>query len=213
MGEESQSDYDAIVFDIDGTLWNASAASATGWTNGLRSLGVERRITAEEIESVAGRPYEECVDILLPGLRRRFPALSARLGESEREAVLAKAGVLYDGVREGIRTLSRAYRIFIVSNCQSWYLDIFLRFSGIGPALAGCDCNGDSGLPKDKMLRNLKATYRFQKPVYVGDTEGDGKAAASAGFPFIHVRYGFGTASECLRAFDTFDDLVRYLDA
>jgi phosphoglycolate phosphatase len=56
--------YDALIFDIDGTLWNASPASAKGWTRGLAQLGIDKAISAEQIEQVAGYPYEQCVDIL-----------------------------------------------------------------------------------------------------------------------------------------------------
>ncbi len=36
--------HDALIFDIDGTLWNASPASAKGWTRGLAKLGIDRTI-------------------------------------------------------------------------------------------------------------------------------------------------------------------------
>ncbi len=49
---------DALIFDIDGTLWNASAASAKGWNQGFAQLGIDRTVSAEEIERVAGQPFE-----------------------------------------------------------------------------------------------------------------------------------------------------------
>ena len=33
---------DAVIFDIDGTLWDASKTSADGWNTGLKMLGIEQ---------------------------------------------------------------------------------------------------------------------------------------------------------------------------
>jgi beta-phosphoglucomutase-like phosphatase (HAD superfamily) len=51
--------YDAIIFDVDGTLWNASQASAEGWNRGLAKLGCDRTITARDVERVPRRPFED----------------------------------------------------------------------------------------------------------------------------------------------------------
>ena len=64
---------DTIIFDVDGTLWNACPASAKGWNIGLAKLGINKKVTSEQIESVAGNPYEKCVEILLPGLQKQYP--------------------------------------------------------------------------------------------------------------------------------------------
>lgn len=61
--------HDAIVFDIDGTLWNACSASAKGWNAGLAKLGIDKQVSPEHIERVAGYPFETCVDLILPGIR------------------------------------------------------------------------------------------------------------------------------------------------
>jgi phosphoglycolate phosphatase len=203
--------YDAVIFDIDGTLWDASPVSADGWNSGLAELGIDRRVSTAGIRSVTGNPYEVCVDILLPGLRLDYPGLVQTLNDCEMAAIKSRGGEFFDGAIEGIRGLSPDFKIFLMSNCQEWYLDLFLGFSGIAPLLTGFDCYGASGLPKDRMLRRMKETYRLGDPVYVGDTAGDETGARLAGIGFIHVSWGFGQPEGDTKSVGSFRELVEYL--
>lgn len=203
---------DTIIFDIDGTLWNASPASAKGWNIGLTKLGIDKKVTAKQQESVAGNPYEKCVEILLPGLQKQYPNLLETLNDCEIEVVKAEGGTFYDGVIDGMKTLASSHKIFLVSNCQDWYMKLFLEFSGLEPLLAGFDCHGMSGLPKHKMLTRIKSDYSLNNPVYVGDTEGDESAANLAGIDFIHVSYGFGSPPNEALNFDSFAALLDYFE-
>jgi len=201
---------DAIIFDIDGTLWDACSASAQGWNAGLKNLGIKKIITVEELKSVMGNPFARCVEIIFPELKPRYPELFRTLNDYEMEAVKAIGGVFYEGVIDGIKNLAKSYKIFIVSNCQDWYMQILLDHSGFGPILAGVDCNGMSGLSKDKMLARIKNDHSLKKPVYIGDTASDQEAARLASMEFIHVSYGFGSPTDKAIAFDSFAALVGY---
>jgi phosphoglycolate phosphatase len=204
-------DVDALIFDIDGTLWNASPASAKGWNIGLAKLGIGQEISSAKIEKVAGNPFEECVDILLPGIRAKVPELFDTLNSCETEVVRTEGGEFFDNVLEGIRKLAGNYKIFLVSNCQDWYLNLFLDFSRLRPRLAGFDCYGLSGLSKHEMLLNLKGTHSLINPIYIGDTAGDERAATLAGMTFIHVAWGFGRPEGNPKTFNSFIELLGYL--
>lgn len=203
--------HDALIFDIDGTLWNACAASAKGWNNALVKLGIEQTVTDKQIESVAGLPFEDCIETLLPGLMNAYPHLLAALNEAELEVVEIEGGIFYEGVLDGIKLLSESHQIFLVSNCQDWYLKLFLELSGLEPLLAGYDCNGLSGLPKHDMLTNMKNKYDLKNPVYIGDTASDEAACKQANLDFIHVSYGFGTTVNKCLSFDSFAAFVDYI--
>jgi len=205
-------DNDAIIFDIDGTLWNACPASAKGWNIGLEKLGIEQKITSKQIENVAGNSYEKCIDILLPGFQEKYPELLDTLNSSEIEVVKSDGGKFYDGVINGIKALASSYKIFLVSNCQDWYMELFLKFSGLEPVLTGFDCHGMSGLPKHKMLKRIASDYALINPVYIGDTEGDESAAKLANMDFIHATYGFGKPQNEVKSFDSFDNILKYLE-
>jgi phosphoglycolate phosphatase len=202
--------HDAIIFDIDGTLWNACPASADGWNTGLAKLGIDKRISSMQIESVAGNPYEGCIDILLHGLMAKIPGLLKTIDESEAEAVKSRGGVFYDGVIRGIKELAKKYKLFLVSNCQEWYLNLFLDFSGIKPVLTGFDCYGISGVNKSEMLLRLKNNYSLHNPVYIGDTANDEIAAKTAQIDFIYASWGFGGPKQVTKTVKSFTELVDY---
>jgi phosphoglycolate phosphatase len=203
--------YDALIFDIDGTLWNASATSAKGWNKGLAKLGIDKRINAEQIGMVTGHPYEECVEMLLPGMGESYPELFKTLDKYETEAIKSEGGRFFEGVIEGMIELAGRYKIFLVSNCQEWYLRLFLDFSGLKHILAGTDCNGISGLPKNEMLLRLKRDYARKNPVYIGDTAGDEGAAKLAEMDFIFASWGFGKPNGSPTTVTSFAELLEHI--
>jgi phosphoglycolate phosphatase len=73
--------HDSLIFDVDGTLWNACKASAKGWNLALKELGINKTITPQQIESVAGNPFEQCIETLLPGLQQKYPQLLELLNQ------------------------------------------------------------------------------------------------------------------------------------
>lgn len=201
---------DAIIFDLDGTLWNACLVTAMGWSAGLSKLGIDKRVSSEDIRCVSGSTIEAAVDKLFPGLRLKYPKLINVLSEHEIAAFQSHSGIFYKGVVEGFKELSFSYKIFLVSNCPEWYMRIFIDYSKLDKAITKFDCNGMSGLPKDKMLARLKNEHSLKNPVYVGDTAGDEEAADLAKMEFIHVSYGFGKSKGKVKSFDSFPALLKY---
>ncbi len=203
-------DHDALIFDLDGTLWDAAAASTLGWNLALEELQLPYRVTVDGIRSVSGNPFPRCVEILLPELHPASMALLSSLEAQERTGIERLAGVLYEGVAVGIALLAASHPLFIVSNCPGWYLEEFLRFSGFTRYLRGYDCHGLSGVGKAEMLAEMVRRFRLARPVYVGDTRGDRDAARQAGVEFAFAGYGFGsTVGEGL-SFAAFAELVGH---
>ncbi len=171
---------DGLIFDLDGTLWDAAAASTFGWNLVLEEMDLPHRVTDDGIRSVSGRPFPECVRTLLPDLSPWPAALQKRLEAGERTGIEWMAGDLYPGVAEGLVRLAAQYPLFLVSNCPGWYLDEFFRHTGLRELFRAWDCWGLSGIAKSGMLLNLAETHRLERAVYVGDTEGDRSATARA---------------------------------
>lgn len=140
--------YDSLVFDIDGTLWDASGTSAIGFRRALAELGLPARLTTEDVRGVTGRPFDECVRLLTQGLPGDEDIFLRAFERHEELAVREHGGTLYDGVVEGMREISRRYRIFLASNCSAWYLECFLEHSGLRDIIEAATCYGLSGKPK-----------------------------------------------------------------
>ncbi len=203
--------YDALIFDLDGTLWNACQTTANGWNAALHQLGIQQEVTAAQIANVTGIPYKEALEITLPGLSNLHPSLSDTIKYVTMDILSVEGGTLYPGVAEGVERLADHYSLFIVSNCQERYLQLFFQFSGLHHFFKGFDCNGISGSGKDEMLINMKNNNSLKHPVYIGDMIHDQQAAKKAGMDFIHVSYGFDPLIDHPRSYSTFHGLVNYL--
>jgi phosphoglycolate phosphatase len=201
---------DALIFDLDGTLWDAAAASTYGWNLALEEMGLPQRLTVDGTRTISGKPFPECVFTLLPQLAPASLATLEHLETRERTGIELIAGDLYPGVVDGLQRLATRYPLFLVSNCSDWYLDEFFRHTGLRAHFTGWDCWGLSGIPKSGMLLNLAASHRLSRAVYVGDTDGDLASAEAAGMDFAFANYGFGRVPGARLSFGSFPELVDY---
>ena len=48
----------------------------------------------------------------------------------------------------------------------------------------------------------------MKNPIYIGDTEGDMKAAKIADIPFVYAKYGFGSVLNYDYSINSFDELI-----
>lgn len=185
--------WDAVIFDLDGTLWDTSATVAASWNAALVELGEPVRFTPADMVAVMGQTMDTLLANLLPEVS---PQRRAEIGERcfavENAWVRERGGALYPGVAEGLHALAAAYPLYIVSNCQRGYIEAFLAWSGLGPLVRDHECFGNTGEVKAANIRRVMARNGLRRPLYVGDTPSDAAAAAEAGAAFVHARYGFG---------------------
>lgn len=188
---------DAVIFDLDGTLWDTCDACAAGWNIVRERHGIAfREITADDVRSVAGKPHEACIREIFVGLpEHQLRILSDETAEEDNRLIAERGGVLYDGVAQGLTELAARYPLFIVSNCQAGYIELFLAFTGFGALFRDYESWGNTGSSKAENLRSLIARNRLSTPLYVGDTQGDQAAAAANGVTFAFASYGFGECS------------------
>lgn len=62
--------------------------------------------------------------------------------------------------------------------------------------------------PKQTMIERMITTHSLKRPVYIGDTEGDQRAAEEAGISFIYAAYGFREV-ETERSVSSFAEIVE----
>lgn len=202
----------AIIFDLDGTLWNALPNTAIAWNKGFRDTGLSYSVTENDLARVVGRPFDQCVKALFPGVLEKYPELLDNMDKHEIAIIKERGGLIYDGVKTGIASLSEKHLLFIVSNCQTWYLEAFLDFAGIRNHFTDYDCFGTSNISKAEMIKGIVHKHNLSNAIYIGDTVSDYHAAKEAGTDFIHAVYGFGVIEENCRRAENFDVLVRILN-
>jgi phosphoglycolate phosphatase len=186
--------FDSIIFDLDGTLWDSTDTVALAWQAAMDQLGyVDEKMTREKVRSITGMAYDVIFDKLFPNLNEeKRIELMAVCAKSELQLLYQKGGELYKGLDETLKYLSGKYKLFIVSNCQRGYIEVFFKISGMGHFFSGHQCYGTKGNPKAENIKDIINDHDLQAPVYVGDTKGDCDSASKAGVPFIFADYGFG---------------------
>lgn len=205
------SKYDSLIFDLDGTIWDATRTTAKGWIAALTKFEVPiPNVTQDDISQVAGLVYEDCVRTLLKDVPVPMDTLLPALKKYEKHFMMEEGGVLYDQVRETLEALALKYPLYIVSNCQDWYLDAFFNTTNLKSYFKDYETNGRTGKPKAHNIKDLIERNHLKNPVYIGDTEGDRDAAQEAGVDFIFCSYGFGKF-EAEHSVSSFTELAKLL--
>ena len=186
--------YDSILFDLDGTLWDATEALEISWAMALKDApDVEAPPTREQLEKVMGMTAEDLMAALYPKLSpKRHMELFERCCQVETDYLREHGGRLYPRMEETLKQLSQRLPLFIVSNCNTEYIPSFLDGHKLHQFFQDWECIGRTGKPKGENIRLIVERNGLQRPVYVGDTVLDQEAAAQAGVPFLHAAYGFG---------------------
>ena len=204
---------DSIVFDLDGTLWDTCPACAVGWNQVRDRNRISfRDVTADNVRSVAGKPHEACIREIYQGLdEAELRILIDQTRTEDVRVVRELGGSLYPGVADGLRRLASRYPLFVVSNCQSGYIEMFLDTTELASCFRDHECWGNTGLPKAVNLARVIERNQLQAAVFVGDGEGDEEAALACEVPFVHAAYGFGRSRAPLATIGAFDELVEAL--
>ena len=204
-------EFESLIFDIDGTLWDPREPIAAGYNLQLREEGLDRfSTTPQALTSLFGKVAEEIGDILMPELPVDFRHELVRrcINRGQRYMEENDLDIGYPNVMDTLEKLSQSHRLFIVSNSLRGYPQLCMGKMGIGHLIQGSLCYGDTGKTKAETIRMLMDTHGIQSACYIGDTLADQVAADGAGIPFIHCRYGFGTPEHCWKAIDRFADLL-----
>lgn len=185
---------DSLIFDMDGTLWDAVDSYAEIWNVTLDEEGVEHNIvTREDLLRLMGWYLDDILATLVPQETGNRPLLK-KVMDNEIKMMPLLGGILYPGVKDLIAVLSQKYKLFMVSNCGPGGLENFVRYNHFEPYFTDVLSHGGTGKSKAENIKELISRYNLRNAVYVGDTQGDIDNAHLAGVPAIWTSYGFGTA-------------------
>ncbi len=207
----SENGIDALILDIDGTLWDSTGIVSVAWERAAEETGFSgMKIPPETLKGLFGKTMDDIACALVPDADpEKRKELIGRCVEYEQEALENDpCHICYPGVIDTIRELGRRMKIAIVSNCQSGYIELFMAKTGLTD-MEICDkeCFGDTGKGKAENIASVVARNGFSHALYVGDTEGDRIAAYEAGTGFIAADYGFGEPGASDYRIDSFDRL------
>ena len=189
---------DGIIFDVDGTLWDSTDVVAVAYNRILETYtDLPIRVTSDDLKKLFGKPMDEIFARLLPTYPKSEQLRLAELCFEQEDLELQKTpGKEYPGLRETFRALAKKHPLFIVSNCQKGYIELFLEKTGLGDCVKDHLCFGETRTSKGQTILTLMKRNGLHSPVYVGDTRGDADACEEAGIPFVLAEYGFGEVED-----------------
>ena len=203
--------YESLIFDIDGTLWDSRALVAEGYNIQLKAEGLEHLfINAEILRPLFGKVMTEIADVILASIpaEERYDLMERCMNTENEYLHQNECRIGYPKVKETMAELAKKHRLFIVSNSQCGYPELCIEKLGLGDYISGHMCFGDTGTSKGQTIRTLMKKHNIESCVYIGDTQGDHEATVEAGIPFIWCTFGFGTPAGYVAKVDTFDALL-----
>jgi len=202
---------DSLIFDMDGTLWDAVDSYVMSWNEGAKIENIDRVFTRSDLDHVMGWERGKVLPYMFPDKtvaeQERIYGTINRC----RAAIIPKyGGVLYDGVREGIIELASQYKLFIVSNCPKGLIVEFMRWAGLQEYFVDEMAHGVNSMPKHHNIKLLMEKHHLKNPYYIGDTNGDSIDSETANIPFVLVTYGFGSTDKFDLKFIDFKSLTSH---
>ena len=166
-------------------------------------------VGAEEIAEVVSRATGIPVSKMMEGERQK---LLAQCGEEENDYLRIHGATLYPDIRRTMEQLKKKYHLYIVSNCQSGYIEAFLDYYKLHDLIEDTECYGNNEKSKGENIALLYRRNALDDAVYVGDIQGDYDASMDAGVKFIHAAYGFGTIEDKVPEIHKFCELENVAD-
>ena len=195
-----------VFFDLDGTLWAPHSVVLPAFRQVFLELG--SLVPADEtLLDTLGYPIDEIWLRLLPESDAATRELANHMmGRAEMALIAAGWGSPFSGVANTLAALSSAgCALYILSNCQSEYLQVVPDALGIGQYFTGRFCAGGfPGLSKAEILAKVLPTVQLPAAM-IGDRWHDIAAGKQNGLLAIGCSYGLGRDQELAEA----DSLIR----
>lgn len=198
----------AIIFDLDGTLWDSSKEIQRVWKKEAELSNIE--INDIKIQDILGLTKNEIVKYLFKSKSEEGENFISNCQKKENLYLLKNGGHIYKNTINTIINLYNNYDLYIISNCQSGYIESFLKHYSLEKYFKDYECSGNTGLSKEKNIEIIIKRNQITKSIYVGDTNKDYKAAKENNIPFIWAEYGFGTCDKYYKKIRDINEL-RYI--
>lgn len=187
----------AILFDLDGTLWNALDTITEAWNKAMKEHNLKYSFSLETMKSFMGLTPKETAPLAFKDvdLNKGLEYFVLCLNE-EIKYLRVHPGKLYEDEEEVLKELSKRYPLFIVSNSDKGYIEDYLNAYDFNKYFKDHVCAGDTDLEKWQNILYIKNKYQLEEIIYVGDTKKDLNESIKAGVKFIHASFGFGEIEE-----------------
>lgn len=215
----SPASFDAILFDLDGTLADSANDIALALASALRSIGLP--VPSGLLAMVDGSPLDEIFAVAAPGAA---PSLFTEFARAYREAYdgHGHAGTtLFPGVKdtlEALSTLRPKIPLAVATTKRGGVARDVLRTLGVEQFFDAIEGTAGTNIPHkpapDLLLHVCgKLDVAPSRALMVGDTLRDLHAARRAGMRSAAVTFGMGASDALIHArpdfvLEEFDELL-----
>ncbi len=213
------SSVEAIIFDVDGTLYNTALVSIEAVKLAVIDFNTQYSLDIpipdeEYIKKIFGEPVEVCARMILSdGHEDKMEYLYTRIGEHEQRLIHCGQGSLFPQVLQTLNELKeRGYRIGYYSNGTENYFYTLMEVFGLGELAEFKSCIGEHpGKTKTQLLQYVLENMNVENAAVVGDRYHDVHSARECGQLSIGALYGFG-GDEMKAADHTIQEFKELLD-
>ncbi|MBR2826608.1 MAG: HAD family hydrolase [Erysipelotrichaceae bacterium] len=196
-----------IIFDIDGTLWDATDGVTRAWNMVLNAHGFES-VTREFVTSLMGLTRVQITASILPQLPlEEGLKIMSEASANARKFIGKGYFELFENEEAILNVLKEKYDLFILTNAGMQYVDMLYDMTGFRYLFKDQISHGETGLDKTGNMKVLIERHHLDKSFYIGDTEGDNQYSRKAGIPFVFVEFGHGKAIDPQYSIGSYDEL------
>lgn len=202
---------DSLIFDMDGTLWDAVETYAIAWNKYFEKHQIKAHLTKQDLDSYMGFEQSAYLKAILPQFNaKERDKMYEKVINIQYQLIDEIGGYIYNGVIDGLKSLSKKYKLFIVSNCPKYTIRHFVKWAKIEEYITETLAHGENFKPKYENIQYLIRKHDLKHPVYIGDTNSDAKQSQMAEVPFIFMEYGFGETNNYHLKFKSFSNFSNY---
>lgn len=203
--------YDAIIFDLDGTLWDTKDSYLYAYHQVLKNHPEITDIkTDEEVQGTMGLTLD-IVGKQIFGDYFNIPQLMAECLQYSCEYLLANPSTIKESVVKTLNKLKNEIKLFIVSNCPKEYIQVFLKklndnsifkdYRYLTPITS-----------KEANIADIINDYSIKKCLMVGDSHIDYEACSSNNIDFAFIDSGYRTAQNYNYKITELSELIDVVD-
>ncbi len=205
----------AVIFDMDGTLWDALDNIAISWNESLKKLGIEGvSVTRENLANLVGNTMDRFAEFYFPDIsHEKGMEILSVMEQDENDYLRENGGGLLGDVSDVFEDLHEmGYMVGIVTNAQAGYVEAFMDHFDLHGQVDDYINYGDNLHGKADNLKLMIERNGIGHCWYVGDTEGDYTACQEAEVSFIYAAYGFGEVEADVPRINCLEEIVELLD-
>lgn len=215
----SNSDYELIIFDWDGTLSDSVSRIAAS----MQSTAAEHKLpipTHEQAANIIGLGLSEAIKTLFPPADKEFIDILSKTYSNHYRQITQGPSHFFPYVLEVLQSLKDSNNLIAVATGKSQAgLQRELKASGLERLFDSTRCaDQTASKPDPLMLEQLLDQFKLNasQAIMVGDTEYDMEMAVRANMPRLAVSYGAHSADRLLKyqpiaCINCFSEITKYL--